>query len=60
MPAHIMHLKSTETNGGTVQKLIFAAETTDEYQIIVSKSGGDETYETLYALSWLKDEANLQ
>lgn len=60
MPSHIMHLKSTETNGGTVQKLIFTAETTDEYQIIVSKSGGDSTYETLYALSWLKDEADLQ
>ena len=60
MPAHIMHLKSTETNGGTVQKLIFTADTTDEYQILVSKTGGDETYETLYALSWLKDDPDLQ
>lgn len=60
MPSHIMHLKSTQTNGGTVQKLVFTASTTDEYQIIVTKSDGDNTYETLYALSWLKDDTNLQ
>lgn len=59
-PAHVMYLKSNDFNYNNVQRIIFTAPATDEYEITLVKLGGDSTYETIYAVSWMLDTSNLQ
>lgn len=59
-PAHVMYLKSNDSNYNNVQRIIFTAPATDEYEITLVKLGGDSTYETIYAVSWMVDNNNLQ
>lgn len=58
--AHQTPLAYSITTNNNVEKIIFEAPKTDEYNIIISKvESNQDPYEILFAVSWLKHTADL-
>ncbi len=58
-PAYYTPYAVSITSGNNVEKIVFTAPETDEYNVMVYKKTGQDPYEIIFALSWLKDFAGM-